>query len=253
MAVGPTETFPRLLSTLESVSSQVGAGVEIIIKVVGNRLAEEIDAYREAHPGLSIGLRVGSDQGPYDAFNICAVAATGEYILFLGCGDRLADTSVAADLERSARMLGTPEVIYGHVLLTNEGAGRLETFSTDCFFGHRARFPWRNPCHSQGLVYRRDWLTRHPFRADIGPLADLFHTYRYRVFERANWVERPIAIFRTDGASYARDWASLSARLRGVRANCENFRFAAAWKLLASLVYYATFVIQRFRRPGGGA
>jgi len=224
-----------------------------VLKTVGDQLAGEVEEYRKSHSNTRILMRTGADQGIYDAFNICLASTSGQYILFLGCGDELVDSSVAADLQRNAMSLGTPDVMYGRVILSDGSAEGSSTFPTDCFFGRRARLPWRNPCHSQGLVYRRDWLARHPFRTDVGPLADLVHTYRYRVFERARWVERPITIFRTDGASHAMDIASLAARLRGVRANCENFRFAAGWKLLSSLVYFAMFARHRVTRLKGRA
>lgn len=253
IAVGAKESPSRLLATLDSVASQVGAGIELVLKTVGDQLAGEVEEYRKSHSTARIRLHTGPDQGIYDAFNICVASASGQYIVFLGCGDRLADSSVAADLQREAMSSGMPDVIYGHVFLSDGSAEGSSAFPTDCFFGRRARLPWRNPCHSQGLVYRRDWLARHPFRTDLGPLADLVHTYQYRVFERARWIERPIAIFRTDGASHAMDIASLAARMRGVRANCENFRFAAGWKLLSSLVYLAVFARHRVQRLRGRA
>lgn len=223
-----------------------------MLKTVGDQLAGTIEEYRKFHPSARIRLHTGPDQGTYDAFNICAASACGQYIVFLGCGDQLADASVAADLQRDAMASGMPDVIYGHVILSDGSAGGSRRFPTDCFLGRRARLPWRNPCHSQGLVYRRDWLARHPFRIDLGPLADLVHTYQHRVFERAKWIERPIAVFRTDGASHAMDVASLAARLRGVRANCDNFRFAAGWKLLSSLAYLAVFARHRVTRQRAG-
>lgn len=248
MAVGAKESPSRLLATLVSAASQVGAGIELVLKTVDDRLAETVEEYRKLHPDARLRLQTGPDQGIYDAFNICVASASGQYVLFLGCGDQLADSSVAADLQRHAMASGMPEVIYGDVILSDGSAEGSRTFPTDCFFGRRARLPWRNPCHSQGLVYRRDWLASHPFRGDLGPLADLVHTYRYRVFERATRIERRIAIFRTDGASHAMDTASHAARLRGVLANCENFRFAAGWKLLSSLVYLAAFARHRLAR-----
>ena len=253
IAVGAKELPSRLLATLDSVASQVGARIELVLKTVGDQLAGEVEEYRKSHSSARILLRTGPDQGTYDAFNICLASTSGQYILFLGCGDELVDSSVAADLQRNAMSLGTPDVMYGRVILSDGSAEGSSTFPTDCFFGRRARLPWRNPCHSQGLVYRREWLARHPFRTDVGPLADLVHTYQYRVFERARWIERPIAIFRTDGASYAMDIASLAARLRGVRANCENFRFAVGWKLLSSLVYFAVFARHRVTKLRGRA
>jgi glycosyltransferase involved in cell wall biosynthesis len=253
IAVGAKESPSRLLATLDSVASQVGARVELVLKTAGDQLSGTIEEYRKFHPNERIRLQMGPDQGTYDAFNTCVASATGQYVLFLGCGDQLADAAVAADLQRDAMSLGTPDVLYGHVILSDGSAKSSGRFSTDCFSGRRARLPWRNPCHSQGLAYRREWLARHPFRTDVGPLADLVHTYQYRVFDRARWIERPIAIFRTDGMSYAMDVASLAARLRGVRANCENFRFPAGWKLLSSLVYLAQFARHRVTKPRGRA
>ncbi len=246
VAVGPKELLSRLLATLDSASSQSGGCTEIVIKTAGNHLIDEIQEYRDSHANMLTKVHTGPDMGTYDAFNICVASATGQYILFLGCGDRLADSSVVSDLQRGSESLGIPDVIYGHVILSDGRREGSKTFSTDCFLGRRLRFPWRNPCHSQGLLYKATWLARNPFRTNIGPLADLVHTYQHRIFEHAKWIERPIAIFRTDGVSYTMDVASLKARLRGVHANCENFPFASGWKLLSSAVYLTRFAFHRF-------
>src|SRR5207244_2564664 len=91
VAVGPKESLPRLLSTLDSATSQVDRRAEIVVKVAGSHLAGEIEEYRNAHPGVPMRVLTGPDSGIYDAFNICAASATGKYALFLGCGDQLAD------------------------------------------------------------------------------------------------------------------------------------------------------------------
>jgi hypothetical protein len=236
IAVGPGETFGSLCRTLDSVANQTVGPVELVVKTVGAHLEEEIRSYVSQHPeNIRLSLICGSDKGIYDAFNICAQAAHGDYALYLGCGDLLADRFVVEDLMQHAALHSNPDILYGSVLLADVDGEIVATFANDCFFGRKRQLPWRNPCHSQGLVYRSTWLAAHPFQIDIGPVADLVHTYQHSTFKHACWINRPISVFRAGGVSNERTNRAFKARLKGVYANCQYFRFPGLWRLVAGL------------------
>ena len=235
IAVGPGELFAPLQRTLASIAGQTVGPVEVVIKTVGVHLEQEIRNYAQDAGQIRLNLVCGGDKGIYDAFNIAVQAAQGDYALFLGCGDVLADRFVAEDLMQHAAGHADAEILYGPVLLANEDGEIESTFANDCFFGRKRRLPWRNPCHSQGLVYQRAWLAAHPFKIDIGPVADLVHTYQHSTFNHARWINRPISVFRAGGVSNQRNRRAFMARLVGVYSNCQYFRFPAFWRLTSGL------------------
>jgi hypothetical protein len=244
--VGPAERIDPVRATLMSICDQRVKSIEVVLKVLGNHLANEILALR-VDSRVQVTLLSGPDSGIYDAFNRCAVTATGRFILFLGCGDLLASPDVAGAVQNLVAKSEAHDILYGRVILAGSGSRGPIEFDNRCFFGSRARLPWRNPCHSQGLIYRRTWLVGHPFRTDVGPLADLVHTYRHRVFESAAWLDQPISIFFTGGASTAMSMRALRARLRGLSANCEAFAGSLFWKPIAWVVFVTHFIIDRVR------
>lgn len=244
MAVGPSETFGAAQQTIDSLRRQIGPSIELVVKTFGDHLRAEIEEGCRDVAHMSLRLLTGPDDGIYDAFNICAHAARGEYILYLGCGDVLADAFVALDVAKWATNLDMPPVIYGCVLIAQEDRQITAIFNNSTFHGKRRRLPWRNPCHSQGLVYRNTWLTPRPFRLDVGPLADLVHTYTHQVFAIAKWMPRPVSIFVMGGVSNQRSRKALRARMRGVLENCNNFHFSGLWKPLAAAVCHAEYLLR---------
>ena len=130
---------------------------------------------------------------------------------------------------------------------TRAAVGAAREFDNRCFFGTRARLPWRNPCHHQGLIYRRDWLAERPFRTDIGPLADLDHNYQHRIFDIACWLDRPVSVFQQGGASTQLNLRAMKRRAQAVMVNCERFSPPALWKTFALAVLTARYLADRIR------
>lgn len=236
IAVGPSERWEPLETTLRSALRQHGAAVEVVVKVLGSHLSAEIRSLARSRPGARVLILEGDDAGIYDAFNRCAAAATGQLLVYLGCGDTLADDFVAQDAIETLRRRPEAPAAYGPVLICDEEGRFQSVFDNRCFLGRRRLLPWRNPCHSQGLVYRRAWLADHPFTSTLGPLADLVHTHTHSLHRRAAWVARPIGSFRRGGASNQRSEKAYRARLVGLLANCENFSPAWAWRLATTVV-----------------
>ena len=192
-------------------------------------------------------LIFGHDAGIYDAFNICVAAAHGRYLMFLGCSDTLAHRQVVDMVAERSSSGEAADVLYGGVLL-DPGEGRAaREFDNRCFFGRRARLPWRNPCHHQGLIYRRDWLAERPFRTDIGPLADLEHNYQHRIFDIALLArpsrQRLPAGRRLDTA----ESAGVETPRPGGDGQLRAFPSARVWKTLSLAVLTARYLADRIR------
>ena len=90
----------KLKDTFESVRKQTFCDYEVLIKDGGSTDGSVDRILREeeelAHSPMAPCLRVikRKDRGIYDAMNQAVKEAEGEYILFLNCGDKLADGQV---------------------------------------------------------------------------------------------------------------------------------------------------------------
>jgi hypothetical protein len=115
-------------------------------------------------------------------------------------------------------------------------------FSNKCYFGNKTLTPWRNPCHSQGLIYKRCWIRSRLFRIDVGPLADLIHTYKYKVYKNCIWIVIPISIFYNGGASNNISYKLFSQCRFGVLINCNNFNYSVLWIPISYAIYSSNYI-----------
>ena len=102
----------KLQKTLDSVFCQTCTDYEIILKD-GGSTDGSMDKWRNAEqkadnePGTGrVRFFDVPDKGIYDAMNQAVQQAEGDFVLFLNCGDMLADRNV---LERVAEILSVPE------------------------------------------------------------------------------------------------------------------------------------------------
>ena len=90
----------KLKKTLRSVTEQTFADYEVIVKDGGS--TDGSTDFLQKMESPRIRLLSGKDAGIYDAMNRAVEQAAGEYVLFLNCGDVLADAGV---LERAAAVI----------------------------------------------------------------------------------------------------------------------------------------------------
>lgn len=159
----------KLKKTLRSVTEQTFADYEVIVKDGGS--TDGSTDFLQKMESPRIRLLSGKDAGIYDAMNRAVEQAAGEYVLFLNCGDVLADAGV---LERAAAVIDQtqaasgqkPRVFYGDTLgekngVTIASAPRITGFT--CY---------RNiPCHqscfySTGLCREKPYDLQYRIRAD---------------------------------------------------------------------------------------
>jgi glycosyltransferase involved in cell wall biosynthesis len=245
MAIGPKESAEPVYKTIDSLAQQTHGNIELVVKTLDDHLAIEVRQRCLGFSHVMLNLITGKDQGIYDAFNICMHASRGKYLVYLGCGDRLADAFVVADLAQHAVRHPDAPVIYGPVLIENTENQIVSTFNNATFHGRRRVLPWRNPCHSQGLIYKREWLIERPFRTNVGPLADLIHTHEHKVYLNTSWIGRPLSTFAMGGVSNLRTRRAMQARMRGILANCNNFPFPGFWRLASRAVCELEFALRK--------
>jgi glycosyltransferase involved in cell wall biosynthesis len=147
-----------LLTTAQSVLSQKYLDTQYIIKDGGSSDGSLDELPRT--PRMKIVAR--PDSGIYDAMNQAVSLCSGEYILFLNAGDRLADSDVLAAVAACASQYGQPELVYTHV--RNESRNYVDRYPPRLldFFLYR-----RVICHQASYV-RRDCFQR------LGPLETTF-------------------------------------------------------------------------------
>lgn len=177
--------------TLESVRSQCDVDVEHVI-VDGDSLdgtVEIIKAYRRDR------LRWISepDQGIYDAMNKGISLARGEWLLFLGADDILADASVLADIFQD-REVSSYDLVCG---CSSYHGGRKSAPRLDW---HTRVF---NTLHHQAAFYRRRLFDNFRYRIDIPVVADYELNFLiYSQHRPALFLDRHISISGDQGVSH---------------------------------------------------
>lgn len=138
------------------------------------------------------------DRGIYDAMNKGVAAAHGEWILFLGADDRIADSTVLARL--ATRLVTTEADVVSGVALFND-ARRYPP-------GKLRHAVHRNFLHHQATVYRRRLWTEHGnFDAGLRLMGD--YDFNLRLLKAGalfEGVETVVTICASGGASDAGSW-----------------------------------------------
>ncbi len=97
--------------------------------------------------------RSGPDGGLYDAMNRGLGVASGEYLLFLNAGDRLASADTLARLVRAASAAGRPDLVYGDSVESgSDGRPLLKRARS-----HRTAW-WGMFAQHQSMAFRREAL-----------------------------------------------------------------------------------------------
>ena len=200
VALNPGE---KLEKTLNSIFSQTCTDYEIILKDGGSRDGS-MEAWRASE---RVEFFCEPDKGIYDAMNQAVSHASGEYLLFLNCGDLFADNRV---LEKTADFLKQQEcdvavpgkvekigILYGDTIGEKNGviiAAPPKMTGFTCY---------RNiPCH-QACFYRQDLCKRKPYEQKYRIRADYDH-FLWCFFEEKvtiRYMGFPVASYEGGGYS----------------------------------------------------
>ena len=200
----------KLSATLDSILGQGCQDVEVILKDGGSTdgSVERWKQENASRPGAErVRIIVEEDRGIYDAMNQAVAHAAGDFLLFLNCGDLLADGSV---LERTLAALEEEEqagtdmdrlVLYGD---TCSGKNHVTIASAPAITGFTC---YRNiPCHqscfySAALCRGKPYDLKYKIRADY----DHFLWCFYKAKARMRHMNFPVASYEGGGYSESRE------------------------------------------------
>lgn len=216
----------KLKETLLSVAKQTCTDYEVIVKDGGStdgstdflKARKQIDAC-DAVMGEEFLSRVhffeGEDKGIYDAMNQAVEHASGEFVLFLNCGDVLADERV---LERVAAVISDVRATNCEEKKTADGRQKTYVFYGDTFSDKTkviiASAPritgftcYRNiPCH-QSCFYSTELCKKKPYDLQYRIRADYDHFLWcfYRAQAEFVHVDFPVSSYEGGGYSESKE------------------------------------------------
>lgn len=210
VALNPGE---KLQKTLDSVFCQTCTDYEVILKD-GGSTDGSMDKWKSPPDfGTGAGSRVRffekPDKGIYDAMNQAVQQVQGDFVLFLNCGDVLADERV---LERVAERIDeerTTECAVGERLPvfygdTFSAAAKVTITSSPKITGFTC---YRNiPCH-QSCFYSVDLCRTKPYDLQYKIRADYDHFLWcfYRAGAKFLHMEFPVSSYEGGGYSESRE------------------------------------------------
>lgn len=197
--------------TLESVRIQRQVSVEHIV-IDGASSDETVEILR-SHQGDQLRWITEHDQGIYDAMNKGIYLARGEWLLFLGADDVLADPTVLADIF-SRRDLTPYDLVCG----------------TSSYHDGRKcvpRLDWHmeifNTVHHQAAFYRKRLFNNFRYRLDIPVVADYELNFLiYRQHLPVLILDRQISICGQLGVSHTCSHSAVQIDLFKIRSRFIN-------------------------------
>lgn len=227
----------KLAATLASVLDQTCGDYEVIVKDGGSRDGAPEAWKRQSgqRPGAEkVRLVVRKDTGIYDAMNQAVQEASGDFLIFMNCGDMFADNRVLERVEEELRQREERGqelerlVLYGD---TCSGKQQVLIASAPEITGFVC---YRNiPCHQAcfygaALCRKKPYDTEYRIRADY----DHFLWCFYRGGAEFCHLAFPVAIYEGDGYSESRenkkrDRQEHSSITKSYMGGWERFRYRA--------------------------
>jgi putative colanic acid biosynthesis glycosyltransferase len=205
---------PRLQPTLESVWEQRGERTELI--VIDGGSTDGTREWLESRRARITTLDVRPNRGIYDAMNKGLAAAHGEWVLFLGAGDRLAGDLALSEacnwLKQTEAGVAVGEATYGNGR-TRRLRSRVNPIAWN-FVPHQAAF------------YRRAlFIENGNFEISLTVMGDYELNLRlWKSHVRFKPLKLHIAVCHPDGASDAGHWRACVEEI------LIRHRYFPAWK-----------------------
>lgn len=196
----------KLAPTLDSVLGQSCQDFEVILKDGGSADGSVERWQRENAHRLGaekVKLFTGRDGGIYDAMNQAVAHAAGEFLLFLNCGDALADEGVferaygALEEEKRAGADMDRLVLYGDTRGEKNGVTIRSAPKITGFTCYR-NIPCHQSCfYSAALCRKKPYDLRYRIRADY----DHFLWCFYKGNAKMRYLDFPVAVYEGGGFS----------------------------------------------------
>lgn len=185
----------QLNTTLNSLAIQTYRDFQCLV-MDGNSsdtTADIVSKHADSIPGLE--FHSAPDRGIYDAMNKGVSMVKGEYVLFLGAGDSLYNSTVLETVHTYLTNK-TPDILYGDVLLLPDTPLQQPECLTNRFFRSG-----RMLCH-QSIFAKKTALSEYPFSLSYTYGADkdwLIHSFRnHKTFAH---ISATISSYDTTGFS----------------------------------------------------
>lgn len=181
-----------LYQTIMSCLSQVYGDYEIIIK---DGLSKDGSIeFLSSICDNRIKLISSKDSGIYNAMNQAIPYATGEYVIFMNCGDTFYSNNVLKEASTFILQKGkNGDIFYGDSFVRNRnGIVRLPE-QWDAYYCYRYTI-----CH-QSMFYRREILEKNNFDETIRICACIVHYINAYAKDGARLVHMPIVISNYEG------------------------------------------------------
>jgi putative colanic acid biosynthesis glycosyltransferase len=175
--------------TINSVGFQDYPNIEYII-CDGNSTDSTVDIIQRNSSIVSNYISE-PDRGVYDAMNKAIGLATGEWLIFLGCDDCLADSSSIGSLVDA--ICEETMLVYGNIQYTN-GKNFVSKLNRGILIG--------NTVHHQASLYRKSLFDNFSYDTNYKICSDyelnlLIYLQKYKF----SYTNKMIAICGTDGLS----------------------------------------------------
>lgn len=186
----------RLLETVQSTLAQTDGDFEILIKDGGST-----DGALEKLPEDDrIRVVTQKDKSIYDAMNQAVQLASGEYFIFMNCGDLFMDEKV---LENARKCMDKTQadIFYGNQYLRKQKCTVPSPKEITDFVCYR-----NIPCHQVCFYHRRLFEERgydlqFPVRADY----EHFLWCKYRKNAKFAYMDFPVSAYEGDGFSETKE------------------------------------------------
>lgn len=185
--------------TILSVLNQTTSNFEYIIKD-GISTDETVNIAQSfstafAERGIAFRIIAQKDAGIYDAMNQAIQEAQGEWILFMNAGDKIANGTILAQVEKNPCMREA-DIVYGDNIQQNKEwfryskAQNLEQFRLGLPFSHQSVFTRR------ALFAEKKYSTEYTITGDY-----CFYLQCYQEEKRFCYIPMAISIYDVNGIS----------------------------------------------------
>ena len=209
----------EIFKTISSVRAQVNVDVEHLI-IDGGQINPSL--WNRLDPSKNLRIVYSEDTGIYDAFNKGVSLANGEFIGFLGSGDRFADQTSLEALKNTFLETGS-DAVYGDLAFV--AMGRQNMIVRNWVAGEYSRlkllFGWMPP-HPALFVRRACYQRWGLFTLALRPAADyeLMLRFIHRHGMSLAYLPKTLVLMRAGGVSNA----SLKHRIRAHREDWKAWR-----------------------------
>ena len=189
----------QLSKTIASISNQDCQNFEYIIQDGGSNdgTFELIEEIKKEKPWVKFCQQ--KDNGIYDAMNLAVDSALGEYIIFLGAGDLLYDSSVLSQVEKCISDNNAPDIIYGYVMTQKPEESDLVKYDNRLNFWYTLKF--RPVCH-QAIFAKASLFKEKKFDISYEVVADQdWMMSMVKAGKCIKYIDTPISVYMLDGMS----------------------------------------------------